>query len=363
MKKWADLQSSTRALVIVIFFGALGALLACWWNLSIGEKEFASGVAALDWALRVLLGSFGAVATVFVVAKTDTTKTIHCGVIAALAGMAGPYLVIKALSTVVNVNPNLVQISSGIGIVQSTTTKLQSTIQSPTGTNPENLVDAFEQAAQATASYLTALKNAPENEKQRALVDTKAQLQDTLKVLGDAASIVPTQSLPLITKLAQQARVAGATDVAAQAQKILDTNSAVKAAAENAQSIGKVYFIAPEGLTDTMLVRLADRIRARFPLADIQPVVHPPKLMSAGVEVVYYRDLATDKEIASNLGKVVSDYLRDQKIEVKSIGVRKASTEQAPAPFQFDIHIGPNIAADLVAATNPVPRPNESSAH
>jgi hypothetical protein len=156
----------------------------------------------------------------------------------------------------VNVNPNLVQISSGIGIVQSTTTKLQSTIQSPIGTNPENLVDAFEQTAQATASYLTALKNAPENDKQRALVDTKAQLHDTLKVLGDAASNVPTQSLPLITKLAQQAKVAGATDVAAQAQKILDTNSAVKAAAENAQSIGKVYFIAPEGLTDTMLVRL-----------------------------------------------------------------------------------------------------------
>jgi len=93
MKKWAELQSSTQALVIVIFFGALGALLACWWNLSIGEKEFASGVPALDWALRIFLGSFGAVATVFVVAKTDTTKTIHCGVIAALAGMAEPYLV------------------------------------------------------------------------------------------------------------------------------------------------------------------------------------------------------------------------------------------------------------------------------
>src|SRR5438309_709985 len=94
-----------RALGVVLLSGAVGALLSCWWNLSIGDKEFASSVALLPWLLRILLGSFGAAAAVFVLAKTDTTKLIHCGIIAALSGMAGPYLVIKALSTVVSVNP------------------------------------------------------------------------------------------------------------------------------------------------------------------------------------------------------------------------------------------------------------------
>jgi hypothetical protein len=34
------------------------------------------------------LGSFGAAAAVFILAKTDTSKLIHCGVIAALLGLA-----------------------------------------------------------------------------------------------------------------------------------------------------------------------------------------------------------------------------------------------------------------------------------
>ena len=92
LEKWRNLQPNSRALIIVLFFGAFGALLSCWWNLSIGEEKLASGVASLNWFLRIFLGSFGAAATVFVVAKTDTTKLIHCGIIAALSGMAGPYL-------------------------------------------------------------------------------------------------------------------------------------------------------------------------------------------------------------------------------------------------------------------------------
>jgi hypothetical protein len=346
---WTNLESKWRALIVTAFFGAVGAALSSWWHLSIGEKDFAAGIVALPVVLKICLGIFGAAATIFVVAKTQQDDLIHCGIVAALAGMAGPYLVIKALSTVMDVNPNLVQIGSGIRIVESTTTKLQDIIEAPaTGTNPQKLVDAFEQTAQATASYLTALKSAPENEKQRALADTKTQLKETLSVLGKAAPIVPKQSVPLITKLAQQATTLGAPEVATQAQKILDTNSDLKIAAENAQSIGKVYFITPEGLTDTLLAPLVDRIRVRFSLADIQTVVHPPKTMSFGVEVVYYRELQSDKDNAKDLGKVITDYLRGTKIEVKDVAVRKASSEQATAPFQFDIHIGPDIAAKMI---------------
>jgi hypothetical protein len=361
LEKWNNLQPELRALTVVVFCGALGALLSCWWNLSIGEKELASGVATLDWVLRIFLGSFGAAATVFVVAKTDQTKLIHCGIISALAGMAGPYLVIKALSTVMNVNPSLVQIGSAISIVQSTTATLNNTIQAPTAaTNPQKIVDVFDQAAQATTSYLTALKNAPENEKQRALADTKGQFQETLKVLDTAASIVPKQSVPLIKKLATAAREAGAPAVAEEAQKILDTNSAVRAAAETAENIGKVYFITPEELTDNSMQELQYRIRARFSLADIQPAVHPTRQIAPGLELVYYRDLPSDKQIADALGQVVIGYLKDHKVGANIPRIRKDSTNQATPPFQFDIHIGPDIAARLIGIGKPIPVPNES---
>lgn len=348
--KWNNLLPEYRVLIIVVLCGAFGAVLSCWWNLSIGEKELASGVATLNWFLRIFLGSFGAAATVFVVAKTDQTKLIHCGIISALAGMAGPYLVIKALGTVANVNPNLVQIGSAISIVQSTTAKLSSTIQAPTtATNPQKIVDVFDQAAQATTSYLTTLKNAPENEKQRALADTKGQFQETLKVLDAAASIVPKQSVPLIQKLATAAREAGAPAVAEEAQKILDTNSAVQAAAETAENIGKVYFITPGELTDDKLPELRDRIRKRFSLADIQPAVHPTRQITPGLEIVYYRDLPSDKQNADALGQVVIEYLKDHQIAASIPRIRKDSSNQPTPPFQFDIHIGPDVASGLVA--------------
>jgi hypothetical protein len=290
------------------------------------------------------------------VAKTDTTKLIHCGIIAALSGMAGPYLVIKALSTVVSVNSNLVQIGYGIGLVQSTTTKLNSTIQTPTaGTNPQKIVDAFDQTAQAATSYLTALKSAPEGEKQRVLANTKTQLQETLKVLGAAANIVPSQSVPLIKKIAQEAKDAGVPEVAQEAQKILDTNSAVRSAAETAENIGKVYFITPAELTDSALLDLQDRIRARFPLANIQPAVHPTSQMQPGLEIVYYRDLPSDKQIAADLGKVVADDLQGHGIATGNLRFRKNPGDPSTAPFQFDIHIGPDIAANTLGSANRLP--------
>jgi hypothetical protein len=121
------------------------------------------------------------------------------------------------------------------------------------------------------------------NERQQALDDSKGQLADTLKVLGAAASILPKQSVPLIKRVANAAKEAGVPAVAEEAQKILDTNAAVRTAAETTENIGKVYFITPEELTDNMLHELRDRIRARFPLADFQPPVHPTRRMAFSI--------------------------------------------------------------------------------
>lgn len=371
-ERFKNILPDLPALAVVLLSGAFGALLSCWWNLSIGEKEFASGVSGLPWLLRILLGSFGAAAAVFVLAKTDTSKLIHCGIIAALSGMAGPYLVIKALSTVASVNSNLVQIGSAIGVVQSTTTSLNNTIQDldkkiqkhETETNPQKIVDAFDQAAQATASFLTAFKNAPQNEKQRALADTKAQLQDTLNIIGSAAAIVPKQSVPLLKKLATEAKEAGLADVAQQVEKILNTSSPVKTAAETAENIGKVYFITSGELTDDILHGLRQRIGDRFPLADIQPAVHPTRKMDPGLEVVYYRDLPSDKQIANDLSKVVTDYFKGGKIATGNVYIRIGlhSADQ-DAPFQFDIHIGPDVAANILEMSKPNAAPDSSPGH
>jgi len=79
------------ALIVVVIMGGIGAAVASWWHLSIGEAEFAAAAASLPVLLQIFLGSLGATAAVFLLAKTDTSKLIHCGLIAVLSGMAGPY--------------------------------------------------------------------------------------------------------------------------------------------------------------------------------------------------------------------------------------------------------------------------------
>src|SRR5260370_12143760 len=124
------------ALIVVVIMDGMGAAVASWWHLSIGEAEFAPAAASLPVLLQIFLGSLGATAAVFLLAKTDTSKLIHCGLIAVLSGMAGPYLVTKALSTVISVKPEQVRVG-GIAVVNSPTHKPPQKIKTPTPTpNP-----------------------------------------------------------------------------------------------------------------------------------------------------------------------------------------------------------------------------------
>jgi hypothetical protein len=272
--------------------------------------------------------------------------------------MAGPYLVTKALSSV-GVGPELVSVDAAITVVKTTTEKLEQEIQKqPTETNPEKIIDIYQQTAQSAASYLSVLKGTPESGKQQALARTRQQLQDTLKVLNSAASVAPEQSLSLLRKVAKEANDAGANEVAKDAQKIIDTNSAVRTAADTVAKSGKVYFITPQELKDDALRELQDRIRSRYHLADIQPAVHPTRRMDDGLEIVYYRDIESDKAIAEELSKLVTTYLKDKNIVPKASSIRKGSDDQAVVPpFHFDIHLGPDIALNLagnsMAATVP----------
>lgn len=70
--------------------------------------------------------------------------------------------------------------------------------------------------------------------------------------------------------------------------------------------------------------------------------------MDAGLEFVYYRDTPSDKQIAEDLSKLVVDYFKGRKIIANNPIIRKGSADQTAPPFQFDIHIGPDVASSLI---------------
>jgi len=329
---------------LVIVMGMLGASLAHCAHLSIGDDNTASLISKLSTWLLMAFGGVGSAVTVFLVAKTDTSKLIHCSLVAILSGMAGPYLVMKSLGSV-GVSPNLVKLDAAVIAVKSTTDKLEVALQAPASeANPQNLIDILDQAGQSAATYFSVAKNAPVNEKTKALADAKSQLHDTLNTLNNAAAVAPQKSLTLITKVASEAEDAGAKDIAEEAQTIIKNNSFL----QNAARSGKVYFIAPAELSDSVLQPLVEQIKKRFPLAAIQPIVHPTREMNPGLEIVYYGNSAQDRQIAEDLSRLVDAYLKGLKIDRYSFNVRKGTTDRGVSPFQFDIHLGPDIASRLV---------------
>jgi len=75
--------------------------------------------------------------------------------------------------------------------------------------------------------------------------------------------------------------------------------------------------------------------------------------MDPRLEFVYYRDVPSDKQIAEDLSKLVAEYLKAHKIVTTNPSIRKGQADQAIRPLQFDIHIGPDIASDLIHDLTP----------
>jgi hypothetical protein len=91
------------------------------------------------------------------------------------------------------------------------------------------------------------------------------------------------------------------------------------------------------------------RIKVKYPLADIQSVVHPTRQMDNGLEVVYYRDdPPSDRQTATDLETLVADYLGGQGVTFKRSPVAKGHDDRPVPPFNFDIHLGPDIASALL---------------
>lgn len=348
LRRLSNVLPDLPAFSVVVIMGFVGAGLAHLAHLSIGGADTAPLISKLSTGLLIAFGGVGSAVTVFLVAKTDTSKIIHCALIALLSGMAGPYLVIKALGSVLSVSPDMVKLDTVAAQLVSSTNQLSVALESPTSeANPQKIIDILDQTGQSAATYLSAAKSASPADKNKALDAAKPQLRDALNTLKKAAPIAPQKSLALIIKLASEAEDADAKDIAQEAQAIITNDSVL----QNAAHSGRVYFITPPELSDVGLQDLTGRIKKRFPLAAIQPVVHPTGHIDLGLEIVYYGDSPQDREIANDLSNLVVDYLKAVRIYGFKVNNRKGVPDRGVVPFQFDIHIGPDIAAPLARAT------------
>ena len=346
LRRLSNVLPDLPAFTVVVIMGFVGAGLAHLAHLSIGGADTAPLISKLSTGLLIAFGGVGSAVTVFLIAKTDTSKIIHCALIALLSGMAGPYLVIKALGSVLSVSPDMVKLDT-VQLVSSTN-QLSVALESPTSeANPQKIIDILDQTGQSAATYLNAAKSAPLADKNKALDAAKPQLRETLNTLKKAAPFAPQKSLALITKLASDAEDANASDIAQEAQAIINNDSVL----QNAARSGRVYFITPSELPDVGLQELTGRIKKRFPLAAIQPVVHPTGHMDPGLEIVYYGDSPQDREIANDLSKLVVDYLKGVRINGLKVSIRRGVPDRGVVPFQFDIHLGPDMAAPLARTT------------
>jgi hypothetical protein len=142
--------------------------------------------------------------------------------------------------------------------------------------------------------------------------------------VGRVASVSPAKVLPAVARVADEAKRAGANDIAVQAQQILDSNKGGPQATEGQQGLGsaisetssQLYFITPPILTDGALEELKQRIRQKFSPVEIQPAVHPLRQMDDGVEIVYYKS-GEDRK-ATDLLRIVKNHLTEKQITTVS---------------------------------------------
>jgi uncharacterized membrane protein YeaQ/YmgE (transglycosylase-associated protein family) len=371
---WARLEPDLPALILVSIFGAFGAGIAIRWRIKIGASPLLDAINDGDILLQIALGIAGALAAVFLLARTDTTKLIHCAMIALFSGIAGPYLVVRALQVVItDLKPGDVNAKTTaanvIAVQAADVAKEVKAISDKKPENPNILVKAVGKATEATKSFLSVIQSLPPDEKERSLDKNKEHLKNTLDAIASAAPQV-TEAFPQIKEVADEARNANAPDIAAKADQILSNNAtqsskpAAQAAAQNALKF-PFYFITPPTVTDDSLVVLQHDVLQAFPELQFQGSVHPSKRMDGGIEVVYYKP--SDDQRADKLLRFVDEYFRKKGISVTTS--KNQQPGESGAASQFDIHLGPGVAETLSkqralptpdSSASPAPSPNSN---
>jgi len=368
-RRMANVLPDIPALILVTIFGGCGAWLARACTIQVtGESKLLVYIYTNHSGLLPWMGVTGAVAAVFLLAKTDTSKLIHCSLIALFSGMAGPYLVIQALSTVVHLDPKTSpDTAAAVDSANQAETNAQQLKQASSDTaNPSSLFQKIDETTDSTTRYLSLLKNitkADPDQREKLLSQTQESLTNALDNLGSAAPQSPRKVFSALSEVAAAAQDAGADRIAYQAQQIIDKaktspekavqQAAIDSAPHNASQL---YFITPPELTDNSLFYFRNEIQQQFPGWIIQPAVHPVRTIDDGIEVVYYN--SADKANAALLGQRAKDYF-----QAKNVLIRQGSVETTGVqPSQFDLHIGPDIAkTSLLPHSSPSPNPSQAS--
>jgi hypothetical protein len=284
--------------------------------------------------------------------------------------MAGPVLVIKALTAVADIKPGSVgagtdpiaNSNAASATSESLPTAFASISTGNVGAATQQLTKVADSAKSALAA-IEALKTSDPQAANAVLAPVQAALSKTLHNLGQ---VLPQskQAVEAVLTIKDAAEKAGATALATEAQQIIDANAGsptVKQALAEA-SAPIVYFISPPELADDQLLLPRNQLQQLFPTWNFQGTVHPERKMDPGIEVVYCN--LTDADDATNrkAADEVVDYLK------KFFGVTTGSSRRAPLDTdkktsQFDLHIGPDAADNYLkrlhsTSSSPAPSPS-----
>ncbi len=368
-KRMCNVVPDLPALGLVVIFGAVGALLAYFWKLQLptGDGHILIKIAELPLPLALGLGVAGAVAAVFLLAKTDTSKLIHCSLVALFSGMAGPYLVLKALNTVTSIEiaapTGLLVQAAGVDSNSANEKSLELTQKkkmsgttggrisaeefSPITHNAVNSLDAFNQ-----------LKNKKAPEADIVLKKVTGRLSATLKNLNTLAQDNSPDAVLAIKTIGDAAKQAGASELFTEAQTILVANKDNLTKAQESLNAPYLYFITPSELGDAELGQMRGQIQEWHNDWKIKPAEHPKKIDEKELEVVYYNRTLADDKVNQKSAMELSGYLKKYfeglgATLTQEITVRSEAQNDGEARTQFDIHIGGKMATVILDSQKP----------
>lgn len=367
-KRMANVLPDLPAFALVIIFGALGACIGCAWHLAL---PLGQGRAAYDFgkiiphALAVALGVSGAVAAVFLLAKTDTSKLIHCSLVALFSGMIGPVLVLKALTTIADIKPeDLVpsQLASSESSAKSAATTSKDLSLSFDKGNPATAVQQVtkvkEQAKDSLAAYQEIVTVDPKAAK-AAAESIEKPLQETL---GNLEKVLPQSedAVLAVQEIKNAATKAGANAVLKKAQEVIDAGAKNPAVQKLFERVNApiVCLITPPELGDEELAQIKAQLLELFPSWKFKAVIHPQRTMDDGIEIVYYNrseaDEAANQRAAQKAGEYLKSYFR-----TSQVAIRRGGLPDGENRTQFDLHIGPDVARNFKkpnsASITPIP--------
>jgi hypothetical protein len=366
--KWSAFLPELPVVLVVLIAGALGGWIAWYCNIQVGGSQLPE---EWGWIHRaagsVFLGMVGSGAAVFLLAKTDTTKVWHCFFFALICGLAGRSFVVKGVEAIAGVSLE----EKAAGEVAKEKLKLNQTIQggiaaskdaareAVSAQDPKKTVEALNTIGSAATEAQQAAEKLPEKEKENALKEVREAVVQSIK---PTVSSAPEKAFDTAAKIAVEGQRVGDNKIGDQivatfSQFANDTNAsnAVKSAARKYQDVlqkqlnisPRLYLITPDSLVDDALTPIRKLLQNNG-FSNIEPPVHPKAAIDPGVEVVYY--LPEDLPNANTIGDLLSRWFN------RKVSVNKAPAESNPRPKQFDIHIGPDVAAELMK-TSATPSP------